>query len=109
MKKLALVGVLALSCLSIASAKSYELTLSGPTKAGNVQLKPGQYRLKIDGSNAIFTELENDKSFTVPVKVDTTGTKKFDTTRVDATKDNGTDVIQDIELGGSKTKVEFSY
>jgi len=109
MKKLALVGVLALSCLSIASAKSYELTLAGPTKAGNVQLKPGQYRLKIDGSNAVFTDVENQKSFTVPVKLENTGKKKFDQTRVDATKDNGTDVIQDIELGGSNTKVEFSY
>ena len=108
MKKLALVGVMALSCLSIASAKSYEITLSGPTKAGSVQLKPGLYRLKIDGSNAVFTQVENAQSFTVPVKVENTE-KKFDQTRVDATKDKGTDVIQDIELGGSKTKVEFSY
>jgi maltose-binding protein MalE len=108
MKKLALVGVMALSCLSIASAKSYELTLSGPTKAGTVQLKPGLYRLKIDGSNAVFTQVENEQSFTVPVKVENTE-KKFDQTRVDATKNNGTDVIQDIELGGSKTKLEFSY
>ncbi|HUK15769.1 MAG TPA: hypothetical protein VLW65_05115 [Bryobacteraceae bacterium] len=108
MKKLALLGVLALSCLSIASAKSYEITLAAPTKAGNAQLKPGLYRLKIDGSNAVFTAVDNDKSVSVPVKVESTGTK-FDQTRVDATKDNGTDVIQDIELGGSKTKVEFSY
>jgi hypothetical protein len=108
MKKLALVGVLALSCLSIASAKTYELTLAGPTKAGKVELKPGMYRLKIDGSNAVFTLVDNDKTFTVPVKVETTDTK-FEQTRVDATKDNGTDVIQDIELGGTKTKVEFSY
>jgi len=108
MKKLALVGVLALSCLSIASAKSYEITLAGPTKAGSAQLKAGLYRLKIDGSNAVFTSVDNEKSVTVPVKVESTETK-FDQTRVDATKDNGTDVIQDIELGGSKTKVEFSY
>lgn len=106
MKKLALVGVLALSCLSIASAKSYEITLAGPTKAGNVQLKAGSYRLKIDGSNVVFTDVENSKSFTVPVKVENTD-KKFDQTKVDATKDNGTSVINDIELGGSKTKVEF--
>jgi len=108
MKKLALIGVLALSCLSIASAKSYEITLSGPTKAGNVQLKAGLYHLKIDGSNAVFTDVDSAKSFTVPVKVENTD-KKFDQTKVDATKDNGTAVINDIELGGSKTKVEFSY
>jgi len=108
MKKLAVAAALVMACLSIASAKSYDITFSGPTKAGNVQLKPGVYRLKVDGSNAVFTMVENSKSFTVPVKVENTETK-FEQTRVDATKDNGTDIIQDIQLGGSKTKVEFGY
>jgi hypothetical protein len=33
--------------------------------------------------------------------------KKFETTVVDATKEGDTEVIKDIELGGSKTKLEF--
>jgi hypothetical protein len=33
--------------------------------------------------------------------------KKIDTTQVNATKDGGTDVVKDIELGGSKTKLDF--
>jgi len=105
-KSLILAGVLAFSTLSIASAKTYELTLAAPTKAGNVQLKPGQYRLKVDGNNATFTFVDTDKSVTTPVKVETTD-KKFDNTRVDANKENGTDVLKDIELGGSKLKIEF--
>jgi len=108
MRKLAIAAILALSCLSIASAKSYEIALSAPTKAGSVQLNRGTYRVKINGSNAIFTDLQSSESFTVPVKVEATD-KKFEETRVDATKDNGTDVIKDIELGGSKTKIEFTY
>lgn len=109
MKKLAMLGILALSCLSIASAKSYDIVLASPTKAGSAHLKPGQYVLKIEGANAVFTNVDNAKSVTVPIKVESTETK-YGVTRVDATKDNsGTDVIQDIELGGSKTKVEFSY
>ncbi|HWC99010.1 MAG TPA: hypothetical protein VG456_19755 [Candidatus Sulfopaludibacter sp.] len=80
--------------------------MSAPTKAGSVTLKPGQYRLKVDGAKATFTFVDTDKQFTTPVKVSTTD-KKFDDTRVDASKDNGTDVIKDIELGGTKTKLEF--
>lgn len=106
MKKLVIFVMVVFSCLSIASAKSYDVTLSTPTKAGSVQLKPGQYRLKIDGTNAVFTEVNSAKAFTTVVKVQTSE-KKFEQTRVGTTKDNGTDVIKDIELGGSKTKVEF--
>jgi opacity protein-like surface antigen len=108
MKKLAVVAILALSCLSIASAKNYEVTFSGPIKAGNVQLQAGVYHLKVNGSNAVFTQDQTSKSFTVPVKVEN-GDTKFDQTRVDATKNNGTDVITDIKLGGSSTIVEFTY
>ncbi len=106
MKSFVLAGVLAISTLSIASAKTYEITLASPTKAGTLQLKPGQYRLKVDGTNATFTNVENGKSETSPVKVVPTD-KKFDTTTVDASKEGDTSTIKDIELGGSKTKLEF--
>lgn len=90
----------------IASAKNYELTLSGLTKVGSVQLKPGQYTLKITGNNAVFTDVDTAKTFTTPVKIENTD-KKFDATQVNATKDGGTDVVKDIELGGSKMKLDF--
>ena len=105
-KSVLLAGVLAISSLTLANAKTYEISLAGPTKAGNLTLKPGQYRLKVDGTTATFTFVEASKQFTTTVKVNTAD-KKFDDTRVDASKDNGTDVIKDIELGGTKTKVEF--
>src|ERR1035438_1726262 len=101
-KSLLLAGVLAISSISLASAKTYEISLAGPTKAGNLTLKPGQYRLKVDGTTATFTFVETSKQFTTTVKVDTTD-KKFDDTRVDAHKEGTTDVIKDIELGGTKT------
>jgi|ERR1700722_6390914 hypothetical protein len=106
MKKLFTVGILAVCSLTIASAKNYELTLSSLTKVGTVQLKPGQYTLKVTGANAVFTDVETAKTFTTAVKVENSD-KKFDTTRVDASKEGGTDVVKDIELGGSKTKLEF--
>jgi len=92
--------------LTLANAKSYEIILSSPTKAGNVQLKPGQYRLKVEGSNATFTNLETSKSVTTPVKVEN-GDTKFDTTKVQSSKDGDTEKLQEIDLGGSKTKLGF--
>jgi hypothetical protein len=106
MKLFVAAGVLAASTLSFGSAKTYEITLSSPTKAGNLQLKPGQYKLKVDGSNATFIGVDNAKSVTTTVKV-VNSDKKFETTTVDADKDGDTAVIKDIELGGSKTKLEF--
>ena len=105
MKSFVLAGVLALSTLAFAS-KSYEITLSAPTKAGSLQLKAGQYRLKVDGTTATFIGAEDAKSATTTVKV-VNSDKKFETTIVDASKDGDTAVIKDIELGGSKTKLEF--
>jgi hypothetical protein len=106
MKKLFTVGILALCSLTIAFAKNYELTLSSTTKVGNLQLKPGQYTLKVEGDKATFTFVETSKQFTTAVKIESTD-KKFDTTRVDANKDGNVDVVKDIELGGSKTRLQF--
>jgi len=99
-------GVLALSTLSFAGSKTYEITLSSPTKAGNLQLKPGQYRLKVDGTNATFIGVDDAKAASTTVKV-VNSDKKFETTTVDAAKEGDAAVIKDIELGGSKTKLEF--
>ena len=106
MKKLFVISALALASLSVVSAKTYEIILSGPSKAGSVDLKPGQYKLKVEGSNAIFTDENSSKSFTTPVKVETTE-KKFDGTKVQSTKDGNVDKIEEIDLGGSKTKLGF--
>jgi len=106
MKKLLAIGALTLFSLSILSAKTYQITITAPTKAGSAQLKPGEYRLKVDGSNATFTDVNSSKSVTTPVNVEN-GDKKYDDTRVQITRDGDTDRMEDIELGGSKTKLEF--
>ena len=106
MKKLLMIGALCVSTLSIVSAKSYDIVISNPVQAGTVQLKPGEYRLKVNGSNATFVNVNTDKSFTTPVKVETSD-KKFDQTKMDTTKDGDQNKLQDIELGGSNTRLEF--
>jgi hypothetical protein len=106
MRKFIAVAALSLFSLSVASAKSYEITVSNPTKAGTAQLKPGKYKIKVEGANATFVEEGKNKGVTVPVKVKE-GSKKFDDTRVHSAKDGAAEKILDIELGGSKTVLEF--
>jgi len=105
-KSVLLTGALVLCSFSMGFAKSYDLVFSSAVKAGNLELKPGEYTLKVKGNNAVFTNVETAKSFTAPVKVQNTG-KKFDVTAVDTNNQNGASTIQKIELGGSDTQLDF--
>ena len=106
-KSLLLTGALAVATLSIASAKSYDIVIGNPTKVANVALKPGAYTLKLNGSNAIFTDVDNGKHYSAPFKSENAA-KKFDVTAVDTQKKADNDRIQSIELGGTNTILEFS-
>jgi hypothetical protein len=107
MKKFFVVTVLALSTLTAGSvsSKSYEINLSKPTKVGNTQLKAGRYRLVLEGTQATITETGKSKNtVTVPVKVEESD-KKFENTRIITSKDGDVEKIDEIDLGGSKTKL----
>ncbi|HTX33408.1 MAG TPA: hypothetical protein VME43_00240 [Bryobacteraceae bacterium] len=104
--RLLVVGALTLASFTLASAKTYDIILTQPSVAGNVQLAAGEYHLKVDGSNAIFTNLDSNKHFTVPVKIEN-APKKFDQTAVDTNQSNGSEKVESIELGGSTTKLGF--
>jgi hypothetical protein len=91
---------------SVASAKSYDITLASPTMIGKTELKAGAYSVKVNGPNAIFTSEEDGKSFTETAKVETVS-RKYDQTAIETTTKGDTDYLIAIELGGSKTKLEF--
>lgn len=107
MKKSLVLGALFISSLSFAGQKSYDVIFSAPATVSGVKLAAGEYKVKVDGANAVFTDSKNFKSVSTPVKVQT-GEKKFQYTAVDATKEAGIDKINAIELGGSTTKLEFT-
>jgi hypothetical protein len=106
LKTLVLAGVMAIFTMSLAFAKTYDISFSSPTKVGNVQLKPGDYRMSLNGTKATFTDVSTLKTVTATVKVETTDTK-FGDTKVNTTTDGGTTVVKDIEIGGSKMKIDF--
>jgi hypothetical protein len=105
-KSVLLAGALCLASVSLLGAKTHEITISEPAMAGTVQIPAGQYDLKVEGENAIFKNLDNNKTFTVPVKEETSS-QKFDETEVMTHTEAGTARIFEIDLGGSHTRLEF--
>jgi hypothetical protein len=103
-KSLLLIGTLALA--SIASAKTYDLTLTAQANAGSVQMAAGEYSIKVLGGFAFFTNVDTGKKFMAAVKVEDAG-RTFRTTAVDTNSKGGEDQITAIELGGSSTKLEL--
>jgi len=97
--------IIALAGMSIASAKSYDIAIASPCMVHNIRLNPGQYRLKLDGANAIFTDASGN-SFKTTVKVQQLA-KKFDDTEVQTTRIAGQDRVQEIRLNGTKMQLDF--
>ena len=107
MKKSLVLGVvLSLSSLCFAGQKSYDVIFSSPASVSGVQLPAGEYKVKVDGANAVFTD-HNYKSISAPAKVEN-GAKKYSYTAVDATKDGAVDKVNAIEFGGSTTRLDFT-
>jgi hypothetical protein len=105
-KSVLTLGAMALFTLGIASAKSYDIRLDNATTVGSTQLKAGEYKVKVNGSEATFTDANTSKSYTAAVKTES-NTTKFDQTTVQTSKQNGVDSLKEIDLGGSTTKLEF--
>jgi hypothetical protein len=107
-KSLLGIMALALSTFAVAGPKTYDLVVSNTVKAGDAQLEPGEYKLRVEGSNAVFTDTQTGKSITLAVKVENAD-KKYDSTALDTTKQGAIEQLTSIELGGSKIKLEFAH
>src|ERR1039457_1527665 len=107
MKKSLVLGVLlSLSGLCFAGQKAYDVIFSAPASVSGVKLPAGEYKVKVDAANAVFTDSKS-KSVSAPVKVEN-GAKKFTNTAVDASKEGSVDKVNAIEFGGSTTRLEFT-
>lgn len=89
--------------------KSYDLSFQSATKVGTQVLTPGDYKLHLDGANAVFTRRSNGQnkaSVTAPAKLEA-GSAKFDHTTMHVVLDAGQPRISSIELKGSKDLVRL--
>ena len=99
------IAIIALLAVSLASAKSYSFTVADPAQAGATQLKPGEYHIKLDGSDVVLTDNEG-RRIDVSAKLEQAD-QKFNATSVFMSREEGTPRITAIELGGSKLRIVF--
>jgi hypothetical protein len=90
--------------LAVASAKSYTVNLFEPTVVGSTELAPGPYKIEVINQKAVISNGKIHGEF--PVKVET-GDAKFGTTTVRYANGDGKMRMQEIRLGGTKTKLVF--
>jgi hypothetical protein len=86
----------------VLAAESYKVTLFQPTVVQGKELKPGSY--KLDVRNNVLVIANGKESVETPVKIETTA-QKFGTTTVRFTTADGKYSIQEIRLGGTKTRL----
>jgi hypothetical protein len=91
--------------LTVACAKTYWVTFYIPSAVAGVELKPGEYRLDLDGSQVT---LKNGKLVAESaVKVEQNG-EKYKRTTIRYLNGDGGCQVQEIRLGGTNTKLVFN-
>jgi hypothetical protein len=105
MKKTLFATALLFVSVCAASAKQYTITLAKPVQVGTVKLAAGEYKVKVEGANAIFTDSQK-KTFTAPAKVEKV-TKKAPYTATETKDVNGTERLDTIDLEGADFKLVF--
>jgi len=103
-KRLALVALVSVALLS---AKTYSFSTLHPATAGSVQLKPGDYKVKMDGSQVVLT-CNDGKQIEITARVET-GDRKYDETSVLTATVDGSNRIVSIKIGGTRTMLVFEY
>ena len=99
------IAIFALVCVSVVSAKTYNFKVTLASQVGNTQLKPGDYSLKVDGTQVVLKDYAGHR-----IDISTTletADQKFNETAVVIANADGTNRIQWIQLGGSNTRVMF--
>ena len=99
-KKLAV--LFAIVSLGVAAAETYKVTLFQPTAVQGKELKPGQYKLDLKNNTLVIADGKNSVETSVKVE---TNDQKYNTTTIRYATADGKYSIQEIRLGGTKTKL----
>ncbi len=96
-------GALALAIASAAS--SYHFSIFQSSYVAGKELKPGDYKIELNGDKAMIKV--GKQMLEAAVKVEN-GTEKFSETSVRYANADGKMTVQEIRLGGTTTKLIFS-
>jgi hypothetical protein len=105
MTKKILLSFAILAASAVANAKTFSVTLFQPSIIGGSELQPGEYRLDLNESKVVIRS--GKTSAEADVKVET-GDQKYSATSVRYQNGDGKYRIQEIRLGGTKTKLVFN-
>lgn len=94
----------AFAALSVASAATFKISFVEPSVVKGKELKAGEYQLSVKDNSVVISQ--GKKLVEVPAKVENSN-KKFERTRVLYNENNGKLTVQEIELGGTTTKLTF--
>jgi hypothetical protein len=99
-------ATIALAVASAAAPKPLHMTLSEQAWVGSNELQPGDYKVEMQGDKVIL--ILGKKQIELAAKMES-NTKKFDTTLV-VIDGAGTSrpALQEIDFGGTTTKIVFS-
>jgi len=105
MKRILFASALLVVSVCAVSAKQYTVTFAKPVQVGTVKLAAGEYKVKVEGSNAIFTD-SNKKIVTAPAKTEKVE-KKTPYTAAETKDENGTEKLNAIDIEGADFKIIF--
>lgn len=91
--------------VSLASAKTYSITLFQPSVVAGTELKPGDYKLDVNGEKVVISK--GSQKVESAVKVENNG-ERFRSTTVRYATGEGKYTVQEIRLGGTNTKLMFN-
>jgi len=87
---------------AVGQAATYHVTLLKPTVVAGQELKPGDYKVEVKDSTAVISH--GKQSVSAKVKTEATD-KKYDANTLKYLKDGEKYKLQEIGIGGSKTKL----
>ena len=92
--------------LAVASTRSYTVNLFQPSMVGTTELKAGEYKIEVNDQTATIRQGKVKTESQVKVEE---GDTKFDSTVVRYVNSaDGKVRIQEIRIGGTKTKLLFT-
>jgi hypothetical protein len=92
--------------LASAAPKAYHITLNQTAWVGGNELKAGDYKVEIEGDKITFSSGKK-LQVQVPAKVES-NPRKFDSTSVVVNDASSKAMVQEIDLGGTTTKLLFT-
>jgi hypothetical protein len=106
MKKFVLLFSTLALVVASAAENTYHFTLQEPASVNGAILKPGDYKIQVEGDKAILKSGKKTVMET-PAKLET-AEHKYSATAVDLDNVNTTPRINEIQIGGTKTRIVFS-